>query len=136
MDGPVQLVRSRSNSVSSQRSITSNTTQQLAYWSLQEKGSLLWSLHECNLKILQSTYVRISAECRDREDFADVVKDLRDEVIRLRFWGKEVDVKTMLVVERSKELRSAVTVLLQEIASILLNRNLARKDIKFACSPE
>ena len=127
MDGPIQLVRSRSNSVSS---ITSNTTQQLAYWSLQEKRSLLWSLHECNLKILQSTYVRISAECQDREDFAEVVKNLKDEVVRLRLWGNEVDVKAMLVVERSKELRSAVTVLLQEIASILLNRNLARKDIK------
>ena len=131
MDGPVQVVRSRSNSVSS---IISNTTQRLAYSSLREKGSLLWSLHECNLKILQSTYVRISSDCQDREEYQDVVKDFKDEVIRLRLWGREVDVQTMLVVERSKELRSVVSVLLQEIASILLTRNLAQRMLKSACS--
>lgn len=63
----------------------------------------------------------------------DILKNLRDEVVRLRLWGAEVDVKTMLVVERSKELRSAVIVMLQEIASILLNRNFARRTSKFAC---
>jgi hypothetical protein len=122
MDGPVQFVRSRSNSISS---VTSNTTQQLAHWSLHETGSLLWSLHECNLRILQSAYVCIFTKCQDWQDSAQIVKDFKDEVIRLRLWGKEIDVKTMLVVERSKELRSAVTVLLLEIASILLNRNIA-----------
>lgn len=86
------------------------------------------------MKGTDSTYVRISAEFQDREDFADALKDLKDEVIRLRLWGTEVDEKTMLVVERSKELRSAVIALSQEIASILLNRKLARRTSKFTCS--